>query len=395
MAGFFQQFLQGAVEGFLGSPNLKDYKHASKTFITNGYQNTPKYKWLFHVYFETNVEYGQIYPNCPAMPNFGLLVKTVELPKYSIQVDELNQYNRKRYIQKKINYNPIRITFHDDNGNQVRKLWYDYYSYYYGDPTQPTGVSPKDSGGASAALNPRNLYNGDISGQTTWGYQGDISQSNASTSGNQDTAHKVPFLRSVKIYGFNQHNFAMYQLINPIIDTFNHDTYSYAETTGTMENSMTLKYETVKYYQGAINGRDPNAIVEKFAESETYDTELSPIARPGSNRSIMGQGGLVDSTVGVLNDINSGNILGALQTAGRLSRTFKNSQQILQTAKAELVAGAINAVSNPSTARSNFNFPAIGANTGSGAQQSNANNYPNTNAKPVNTPGNTPIQGGP
>lgn len=387
MAGFFQQFLRGTMDGFLGSPYLKDYKHASKTFTTNAYQNTPKFKWLFHVYFEANAENGSVYPFCADLPNYGLMVKSIDLPKFNIPVTEMNQYNRKRLVQTKINYEPTRITFHDDNNNQVRNLWYSYYSYYYSDPSQP--LSSNTPGDAASALNNRNIYDKDVSSQLNWGYQGEISSSNLTTG----RAQKVPFFKSIKIYGFNQHNFALYELINPIISDFSHDTYNYNETTGTMENTMTIKYESVKYYQGALNGEDPNKFVAKFAEQGTYDTEISPLSRPGTTRSIMGQGGLVDAGQGIMADLANGNILGAAQTAGRVSRTFKNSQQLLQTAQSELVAGAISAASSPQaaqTVRSLFNLPSKGSTIGTGAQNSNATNAMNTQAPPVQVPGNTP-----
>lgn len=383
MAGFFQQFLRGTMDGFLGSPYLKDYTHASKTFTTNAYANTPKFKWLFHVYFEANAENGSIYPFCANLPNYGLLVKSIDLPKFNIPVTEMNQYNRKRLVQTKITYDPTRITFHDDNNNQVRNLWYSYYSYYYSDPSQPLNTTTP--GDAASRLNNRNVYDADISDQLNWGYQGEISNSNLVTGRPQ----KVPFFKSIKIYGFNQHNYALYELINPIISDFNHDTYNYGDSTGTMENTMTIKYESVKYYQGALNGEDPGKFVSRFAEQGTYDKEVSPLSRPGTTRSIMGQGGLVDAGQGIMSDLASGNILGAVQTVGRVSRTFKNSQQLMQTAQSELVAGAISAASNPQTVRSIFNLPAKGATTGTGSQNSNATNAVSTQAPPVQVPGNT------
>jgi hypothetical protein len=54
----------------------------------------------------------------------------------------MNQYNRKRIVQTKIKYDPIDISFHDDNGSgvgtanlggTVRALWKAYYNYYYFD----------------------------------------------------------------------------------------------------------------------------------------------------------------------------------------------------------------------------------------------------------------------
>ena len=47
-AGWFSQQLGDFAGELFGGAYLRDYTHASKIFRTNGYQNTPKYKYLFH-----------------------------------------------------------------------------------------------------------------------------------------------------------------------------------------------------------------------------------------------------------------------------------------------------------------------------------------------------------
>ena len=120
-------FGQDFLKGFFGADSLRDYTHASKVFRTNGYQRAPRQKFLFHVYFTIN----QNIPGISDKPGIsgvfggkdiatlGLLVKTIQLPNYSLSVDTLNQYNRKRLIQTKIDYNPVVVEFHDDGGDQV------------------------------------------------------------------------------------------------------------------------------------------------------------------------------------------------------------------------------------------------------------------------------------
>jgi hypothetical protein len=100
-------FGQDFLKGFFGNDYLKDYSHASKTFTTAGYENSPKFKFLFHVFFNINTT------QLPRMQNnllytageqstIGMLVKNIELPKFRIDTEVMNQYNRKRVIQKKI-----------------------------------------------------------------------------------------------------------------------------------------------------------------------------------------------------------------------------------------------------------------------------------------------------
>jgi hypothetical protein len=324
--------------------------------------------------------------------NPGLLVKSIDLPRYSVSLQEMNQYNRKRYIQTKISYDPVKIVFHDDNNNQTRQLWHSYYSYNYYDPNAPfqsgTRYDKNSDDKASGILNQKDIYKNEISQDPSFGYSGDISSSTRSLGLN----YKVPFFKSIKIYGFNQHNFALYVLQNPIIESWSHDSYNYYDTKGIMENTMQIKYESVRYYDGAINGEKPDEIVRGFGENSNYDKELSPISRAGSTRSILGQGGLVDSGIGVLEQLNNRDYFSAAVNAARISRTFSNSNQIKNAAANELYLRTTQAVYNPSTARTKFNIPAAGSSTGPGSQSSNATNAANIVAPQVSTKNNNPIK---
>lgn len=392
MAGFFQPFLRGALDGFADAPYLRDYQHGSKIFTPNNYGNAPKFKWLFHVYFDinkyllTNTNIEKIFPSTT---NYGLLVKSIDLPKYNIALTEMNQYNRKRYVQTKINYDPIRVVFHDDNANQIRQLWFNYFSYYYNDPNQPDNFTRNAKAGeASRQLNPRNAYENDITTSQNWGYIGEIPQYTVTNSNGEFLGKsKAPFFNSIRIYGFNQHNWALYEVINPVIETFSHDNYNYYQTRDTMENQMTIRYETVKYYDGALDGKKPYEIVDGFGNTNEYDTTLSPLNTPGTNRSITGQGGLVDAIGGITEDLANGNIFGALQTAARTGRTFKNTKQVVAAAKSELISGVVGAI--PSVVNRTFNFPGAGATSGAGQQNVNRTNALNTEPAPVVTA--TPI----
>lgn len=371
MAGFFQDLLKDTAKGFFGSEYLRDYTHASKTFRSNSYAFAPKYKFLFHVYFDVNYDLiGDSFQFPGGNKNFfGLAVKTVQLPKYTFDLHTLNQYNRSRVVQTKIKYDPINITFHDDNNNLIRKLWYNYYSYYYKDSvqtdpyetSQPTpnffGSNPFGSSAGMVDMNGRNIYDPSITGNDDWGYVGESGNGQQTNLGATIGSSKAPFFRAINVYGFNQHNFVMYKLVNPIIESFSHDTYDYSQGNGTMEHQMTLRYETVKYFEGAVDGRDPSKFVKEFGDSSNYDTTPSPIARPGSQGSILGQGGLVDGIGGTMQDLKDGNWIGAIQKAGAIKNTFKNPQNILKIAKAEAVGVAINTITQPPNVNTPFQFP--------------------------------------
>jgi hypothetical protein len=346
-------FGQDFLKAFFGNDYLKDYTHASKTFRSAGYENAPRYKFLFHVYFNINTsqipQLSQIYSSGETS-TVGLLVKNIELPKFRIDTEVLNQYNRKRVIQKKIEYQPVRCVLHDDGGDLIRGLWYNYYAYYYKDPNQPYRGQSATNGtiGSSTTrttgfdYNNRDIYANDRF-VNDWGYVGE-----SYNDGTNSANGKPPFFRDISIYGFNQHKFVEYVLINPMISEWSHDTYDYSQDNGMMENSVTIQYETVKYYTGGIGASRPDTNVQGFADPNYYDQVKSPLSRPGGVQSILGQGGLLDAGIGIYEDLQSGSVagvIGAVQKAGTAYGTFKG-KDLAAIARQEAKDGAVGVLRN-------------------------------------------------
>jgi len=361
-------FGQNLLRGFLGTgQGLRDYTHASRTFTTNAFELKPRYKFLFHVSFSINtaeIPFLRGVFGSSDVAELSLLVKTVDLPKYNIATSTMNQYNRKRIVQTKIDYQPVTLTFHDDGGDNARRLWYYYFSYYYNDPSQPY-LSPNVTNGSQGASQNRttgfgyprsDIYN-DTLQVKNWGYSGETW-----TNGTSATNGKPAFFKDIRIYGMDQRKFAEYVLINPVIKSWNHDTYDYTQGSGIMQHSMTVEYETVKYYEGAMSaGGRPDQNVQGFGGPEHYDTRLSGIARPGSNATVFGQGGLLDAATGAIQDLQSGNLgglIGAAQKAGTAYNTFKG-KDLQAIAKSETVRLGTNEIikSLPGAVRPVLNRP--------------------------------------
>lgn len=356
MSGFNQNLLNdiAGVGSLFSGTILRDYTHASKTFRTNTYASAPKLKFLFHTYFELNTSLGD-------QTNFGLLVKEIKLPSFNMQTYQMNQYNRKRIVQTKIKYDPIEITFHDDNGNQANKLWEAYYQYYYNDSTKPGSVIGSNRGGEAVSTgdyNSRNIYENSISGNDDWGFSG---------GQNSGSGVKVPFFKRITVFGFHQHSYTAYTLINPVITSFGHDTYNYAEGGGTMTNRMTIDYETVVYNYGAMDGRSPGNIVSGFGDQANYDTLPSPIAGQGQG-TILGQGGLVDAAGGTIESLRRGDIVGAIAGA---SSAYNSLNQLTSPGNnidigKEVLNGLLRTASRntPTTRNTLFNVPVAAASPG-------------------------------
>ena len=390
-----QDFLKGFAEGFFSAPGLKDYSHASKVFRSNGYELAPRQKFLFHVYFNLNTAQVPVLKNIfPSTSNgqtvLGILVKNIQLPSYQMSVETLNQYNRKRLVQSKIDYQPVKIELHDDGGDNIRNMWYNYFSYYYKDPSQKYDNMTTTNGSIGSTYttpvgfdyNSRDIYanNRNIN---DWGYIGEsYSDGYSANSGS-----KPAFFKDIRIYGFDQHKFAAYVLINPMITDFGHDTYDYSQGNGIMQHTMTIRYETVKYYSGAVGASKPDTNAIGFADPAYYDLIRSGISRPGSTATVLGQGGLLDTGIGIYEDLASGGVagaIGAIQKAGTAYNTFKDKDiRSIVTQEAYDLANTTIRQSLPGAVRGAIGSTSTNPNTGQ-SQSSNFSspvfpNPPNTN----------------
>ena len=135
MANKFNAFLGNFLNGFFDPKgNLADFQHASRLYVDDTFRLAPKNKFLFYVVFNIN-------PAAMANSSFqdrhqmelNYLVKSMDLPKYTINTETLNQYNRKTNVYTKIVYDPVSLTLHDDNNGVTNMLWSMYYGYYFND----------------------------------------------------------------------------------------------------------------------------------------------------------------------------------------------------------------------------------------------------------------------
>ena len=309
---FLNGFLDNVVSGALSPKgNLADYQHGARLYVDDSHRLSPKVKFLYHVTFNINAEAAAVIPQLREkhLNELNMLVKSVQLPAYNIQTDVKHQYNRKRVVQKRIDYQPVQIVMHDDNMGVTTAMWEAYYRYYYRDgnysATKPAGAP--ESGSAIPEYNRGNVFGGNNDKQYRYGFDND--------SG-------APFFDSITISQMARKNYTSFQLINPIISGWQHDTMDNSVSEG-VANTMTVEYETVHYSRGPIGNGGPKG----FAE-EHYDKTPSPNSLAGGGAaSLLGIGGVAAGGLGVLDDItggtaNFGTVLKAaniLQNAGGLN----------------------------------------------------------------------------
>lgn len=225
---------------------LRDYTHASKTFLSEpGYIMAPKHGFLFHVRFNFNAPGDQILGGNQSK-TISVLCKSADLPKFNIDFDTLNKYNKKEIIPKKLQYEPVSLTFHDDVKNTIRDMWIVYNQYYFADSKiTPEAWATDDTYANKLMFNRYGLDQG------------------------SDVKNKK-FLNSVDIYSMGNHRYTKYSLINPLISSFDFDKHDYSDGAKVMETQMRIEYETVLYYEGSTE-----SIPGFGKDSPYYDNQFS------------------------------------------------------------------------------------------------------------------------
>ena len=232
--------------------HLRDARHAHQLYTEHSMAAAPKTKFLYHVVFQPNV--GAVAAGDATNSNslkfqkeIGVLCKSIELPQYRVSVDNKQQYNRKKNVQTRIDYQDVTIKLHDDNVGMTRGMLEEYYRYYFRDGNNdPT----------KGSFMPRDKYSPDV---PKYGLDNDTI---------------IPFFKDIRIYQLARREWFSYTLINPLVTQWGHDTLDNADGSSFMENSLAVAYEGVIYDHGTIDDNEPVG----FTDQETrYDNVPSPL----------------------------------------------------------------------------------------------------------------------
>ena len=344
MANLLKGFLDNVFKGTLNPKgNLADFAHASRLYVDDSFRLAPKQKFLYHVVFNIN-------PNAkitdPPLDNhqreLNMLVKAVDLPQYTVDMVTAQQYNKKRKIQTKISYDPIMITFHDDNYGVTTALWETYYRYYFKDGEYGSkDIVGNQNTSTKGAFGRGNAYGDAKVNQNRFGLDSDA---------------KEAFFTSIQIYQMARKTYTCYTLVNPIVQRWQHDSMNNQESSP-VQNQMTVEYEAVFYSRGRVQA---NGAPAGFGQ-EHYDKTPSPNSLSGGgSTSLLGAGGILSGLFGSndgpytyigsqLGGGRGGITLGSIiRTANRLKNAKNLSKAGLRQEGFNILTGAIGRIGNTS-----------------------------------------------
>lgn len=306
------------------SDRIHDYAHADRVIRTDAFRLHPKFSFLYYVRINLDPNYTML--KGQAQSEIGSLVKSVSLPKFTIDTKTFNAYNRVNLVQTKIKYDPVIIKFHDDAADVIRKFWYDYYSFYY-----------RDSDHATSLYQQAHKYN--LRQTDQWGY----SLRNSGNNGKETFSNVTQLITDIQIYSFFNKKFSEVTLHNPVITAFRHGDHDYAQGTGLMEHEMTVSYETVTYSSGFFT--QDNFGSDMLLKYDRNPSPISPASIDGvSGTDLVYQDGQVIRASGTDNyyrggDTESKESYSGVSSAGPQQVKKKNS--VFTTAGKAILGGMI------------------------------------------------------
>ena len=285
--------------------HLRDARHAHQIYTQNNFAFAPKTKYMYHVRFDPNDEIGNSATSnvFRFQKELGVLVKSADLPSFRASVENKQQYNRKKNVQTRVDYQDCRISFHDDNTGVTRALLEEYYRYYFVDAN-------KNTNGVDGAYGPRDKYFARV---PNYGLNND---------------KRNPFFKSITIYQLSRRNWVAYTLVNPLLTAWDHGSVD-SGGTDFNENTISVTYEAVQYTSGTVGSDTPAG----FADASVgYDVKPSPLGYlddamiPGG-----GEKGLLPALLG-------------LGTSALLNKAFGNSNSRSSNILKQVATGVIGGV---------------------------------------------------
>jgi len=283
--------------------HLRDARHAHQIYTQSNFAFAPKVKHMYHVRFEPHSDVGNNSDSNTFrfQKELGILVKSADLPSFRASVENKQQYNRKKNVQTRLDYQDCRIAFHDDNTGVTRALLEDYYRYYFVDANKVTT-------GMDGAYEPRDKYFGRV---PNYGLNND---------------KKNPFFKYITIYQLSRRDWVAYTLVNPLLTSWDHGSVQ-SDGSEFNENTISVAYEAVQYSNGTTSFEPPVG----FADASTgYDVTPSPLGYLDNamTSGLDGSKGLIPALIG-------------LGTSSLLRKAFGNSNNKDKNILKELATGVI------------------------------------------------------
>lgn len=235
--------------------------------------SVPKIKFEFYVQFVLGASAQAMLGGNPDLGSYytsnglSFKVKTVDKPKINLQTEELNQYNKKVIVYKKIEYGDASIRLHDTVDNSALSTWVNYFTFYFADSRQKNGGSQQSTLTKDPeAPYEQSPYSPTMNWDSGWGFQPLI---------NNDTH----FFTGIIVYSLFANTYTAWEYVNPKITNIDWQNYDYSSSE-TDDLNIQFKYEAIRYLAFAqpISNQQNLAFFNNFGF--TNDDYINPACSP-------------------------------------------------------------------------------------------------------------------
>jgi len=184
----------------------------------------PKNKFMFVVQFGLNPPYSSIFNNFATGTAF--VVKQSTRPNVEFEYDEVNMYNYRTRVPKRTIYQPMKLTFYDDNTNNVTQFYNSYLT-----AISPIANISSNTSPAQYELESMNDALSTISSASLGALQGD----------------NVTFLNYINLYHVFQYGeyMTIYRFFNPKITNLSPDDLTMMESGNGSEMEIEFTYDAL------------------------------------------------------------------------------------------------------------------------------------------------------
>jgi len=237
---------------------LKDSRTGVRNFRLDSqyWDGTPRPGFLYYVRFVRTITSRSDGPHSQQASGndwskgIGVIAQEIERPQMSFDTQTLNQYNRKRIIQKKVEYEPINFTFYDTVDNKTYHMFEDYFRFYYGDPKN------------DAVLD----WSWDITSAT-------MNQGNSGWGFTPPTVPNTYFFSQIEFYLLYGGNYSRFDILNPKVKSFKPSNLSYEDCADTPTINIGLEYEGIVYKGNNLKISDTPGLLQEMGlgQSNFYE----------------------------------------------------------------------------------------------------------------------------
>lgn len=300
----------------------------------------PKYKFLFVIEIKWNPYYAQYFKDLET----AFVVKSTTRPNVNVEYEEVNMYNFKTQVPRRVQYQPMTLRFYDDNWNQAMIMWNAYLKAI--SPIANMDFSDQNIASSGvleeSAMDFESLSKASAYGASTHDY----SASYGPTARTEDK----DIFQQINLYHVYREGRLMnvYQFYNPRIENFVLDDVDMSDGSSGNEVEVSFKYDALnittgynvnptegdgKYSLEKLSGMDGRAIYpiihngSEIVNDNCVTKDINVAADSGIDSQVSAQEEINQSADSLLGQTSQSGIIGTVTdfTNNLFNNTFQSS----------------------------------------------------------------------